>query len=325
LHGEARRSGEEERQVIRSALCAFALSCPVTSASSPQSAPAAPARPAAAGAAQPTVDPSAFDRSTDALGDLVPKSAQVARFPTAIGSVEFRFGGTLSRVRVRAVERGVQLRTRDASGNDVLLGAFEWGGMTLGWRWSRVGASRVQEALAEADAALRSVLVRVTLVDGSERILQAPAAALRATVRQGSPARFTLAVQPGTDVRCEVDGGGAWAEGARGEGLLATFTHDAAELTVRYDADQRALEVELVDHGSVSAASLRRQIAEKEREQRTLPDGQREIVEAEIAALRSRLAAVSPARPGEPPPGLPPMRLVDSRGRLVATLELKVR
>jgi hypothetical protein len=56
-----------------------------------------------------------------------------------------------------------------------------------------------------------------------------------------------------------------------------------------------------------------------------VPDGQREIVEAEIAALRSRLAAVSPARPGEPPPGLPPMRLVDSRGRLVATLELKVR
>lgn len=309
--------------LLTSALLATAPTPPVqapASAPAPQSAPAPIAAPATI-----ALDPAAFARTVDAMEDVVPSSKQLARLPVTVESVSLELLGSPERIATRAVRNGIEVRAKDPEGREVLLGTFAWNGPVIEWRWSRVGAVRMREALRDADAALPAARLSVKLVDGSERTVCAPPPRLRAVLKAGQPVKLRLAVPPGTALRCEADGPSGWALQAPEAERISTLLSEDGEISVSHDARTQQLTVEWRDPVRVQAEGLREEIAERKREQARRSPAEQRIVAGEIAALEDELKALGSPKPGKDLPPVPAMRVVDARGRTLATLTIEAR
>ena len=293
-------------------------------------APLAPAEPPLSpgtrtAVAEVPLDPAAFARTVDSMEDVVPATRTVARLPFAIDAVSIEFPGSPERLALRPAKGAVEVRAKDQKGMEVVLGAFAWNGPTLEWRWSRVGSARMRDALRDADAALPAVQATVRLVDGSERLVCAPPSRLSVSLKAGHPARLRLAVASGTVLRCEAGPSPDWAPQEPEGDRIAVLTSADGQVTVRHDAPAHAIVVEWLDPVRAEAESLRSAIAEKKREQSRRSGAEQQIVAGEIAALEDRLRALGPPTPAKSVPPVPPLRLVDARGRTLATLTIEAR
>ncbi len=307
--------------LLTSAMLAHAPPAP-TPAQAPAPAPASPSAPAPAAI---PLDPAAFARTVDAMEDVVPSVKQLARFPVAVESVSLEFLGSPERIATRAVRDGIEVRAKDPEGREVLLGTFAWNGPVVEWRWSRVGSVRMRDALRDADAALPAARLAVKLVDGSERTVCAPPPKLRAVLKAGQPVKLRLAVPSGTALRCEADGPSGWALQAPEAGRIATLLSEDGEISVSHDARTQQLTVEWRDPVRVQAEGLREEIAERKREQARRSPAEQRIVAGEIAALEDELKALGNPKPGKDLSPVPAMRVVDARGRTLATLTIEAR
>ena len=307
--------------LLTSAMLAHAPPAP-TPAQAPGSAPAPPSAPAPAAI---PLDPAAFARTVDAMEDVVPSVKQLARLPVAVESVSLEFLGSPERIATRAVRDGIEVRAKDPQGREVLLGTFAWNGPVIEWRWSRVGSVRMRDALRDADAALPAARLSVRLVDGSERTVCAPPPKLRAVLKAGQPVKLRLAVPAGTALRCEADGPSGWALQAPEAGRIATLLSEDGEISVSHDARTQQLTVEWLDPVRVQAEGLREEIAERKREQARRSPAEQRIVAGEIAALEDELKALGNPKPGKDLSPVPAMRVVDARGRTLATLTIEAR
>ncbi len=299
------------------ALLASVLACVPPAQATPPAATAAPAEIA--------LDPATFARTVDAMEDVVPSAKQLARLPVAVESVSLEFLGSPERLSTRAARNGIEVRAKDPDGREVLMGTFAWSGPVVEWRWSRVGSVRMRDALRDADAALPTARLSVKLVDGSERIVCAPPPRLRAVLKAGQPVKLRLAVPAGTALRCESDGPSGWALQAPEAERIATLLSEDGEISVSHDPRTQQLTVEWRDPVRVQAEGLREEIAERKREQARRSPAEQRIVAGEIAALEDELKALGNPKPGKDLSPVPPMRVVDVRGRTLATLTIEAR
>lgn len=271
------------------------------------------------------LDPSAFKRTVDAMEDVVPASKQLARMPVAIESASIEFLGASDRLRMRPVAKGVEVRAVDPQGHEVLMGSFAWDGPALEWRWSRVGSVRMRDALHDADTMLPTARISLKLVDGSERLVCAPPPKLRAVVKAGQPVKLRAALPAGAVIRCEADGPSSWSVQAPEAGRIATLLSEDGEIVLSHDPRAQQLTVEWRDPVRVQADGLREAIAEKKREQSRRTPPEQRIVAEEIAALEADLKALGNPKPGKDLAPVPPLRVVDDRGRTLATLTIEAR
>jgi hypothetical protein len=280
---------------------------------------------ATAGPPEVALDPAAFTRTVDAMEDVVPATKQLVRMPIAIESASVEFLGASDRLRIRAVAKGIEVRAIDPKGHEVLLGSFAWSGPVVEWRWSRVGSVRMRDALHDADAMLPTARVSLKLVDGSERLVCAPPPKLRAALKAGQPVKLRLVVPAGAVIRCEADGQSSWSVQAPETGRIATLLSEDGEIVLSHDPRAQQLTVEWRDPVRVQADGLREAIAEKKREQSRRSPAEQRIVSTEIAALEEELKALGNPKPGKDLAPVPPLRVVDDRGRTLATLTIEAR
>jgi hypothetical protein len=281
----------------------------------------------AAGSGPPelALDPAAFKRTVDAMEDVVPATKQLVRMPVAIESASVEFLGASDRLRMRTVAKGLEVRAIDPQGNEVLLGTFAWNGPVVEWRWSRVGSVRMRDALNDADTILPTARLSLKMADGSERLVCAPSPKFRAVLKAGQPVKLRLVVPAGAALRCEADGQSSWSVQAPEAERISTLLSEDGEIVLSHDPRAQQLTVEWRDPVRVQADGLREAIAEKKREQSRRSPAEQRIVSAEIAALEEQLKALGNPKPGKDLAPVPPLRVVDDRGRTLATLTIEAR
>ena len=108
-------------------------------------------------------------------------------------------------------------------------------------------------------------------------------------------------------------------------GRIATLLSEDGEISVSHDARTQQLTVEWLDPVRVQAEGLREEIAERKREQARRSPAEQRIVAGEIAALEDELKALGNPKPGKDLSPVPAMRVVDARGRTLATLTIEAR
>lgn len=309
-----------------SAIACFLAMAPVLQSPAAPPPPPAPATPETASSpCDCALDPSVFAREIDGMRDVRPVRRDLARLQSPIASVELDLGSGADSLEVRRGDRTVELLGRDSKGGSAVIGALEWEGAVLSWRWHRVSAGLFADALRDADSLLRTAWITARLSDGSSCAFRSPPAELSVTVKLAATQRVRIPASPGTRLEPALVEGDEWQLGDPSQVGARWLASPEAGLWLTYDARTAHLKVEWPDPVAQQVQAMRAKVAELRKEAARRSDTDRRFIEAEIAANEREIkSAEATARPGpfEKPAVI---ELRDPKGRAYARVTIQSR
>ncbi len=286
-------------------------------------APSAPAVPPAPAIPTGTLDPKGLVPKLDALQDVQPGSATIARCQASVARAVPSLDVPVSWLSWRVDADSVALLARDDSDRTAVLAQLRWRGPVLEWHWARVSATSFAKAVREAERVLPWMTILVTQEGGSQIVMMAPPTRAQRSFRANGAFTTLVPGAVGRALVLGVDADPAWAvESAGANSLRLTCAAGAVLASLDQTGKVRA---EIEPPGGFALAELRKLITERQQEMRRASPEERPIIEAEIAELRAKLVDLeSRARvPSVPWPPMPTLRVHDSVGREFAVLDLK--